>query len=227
VQYQYLYLHSTNSTGYASANLKLLSVEYSLIKNLPLDFCGSWVTPNTNNKNECPVDGVYHFSIPYKLPWDDQDITSWFATGWEGTTNLEVYNDTTTDAKLLASCKFHWKTYVTESQEDGWHTMPSATQATIILAAILGAMCLCCFYLTCCRRAGGRSAHNKELIDTIEERTPTEVGSDHSGDVVSSFRRMGDMTCGGGTKSVSRTSRKAFADKIYKSKASMSDPDWA
>ncbi len=212
MQYQNLYLHASNSTGYASANLKVLSVEYSLIKNVPLDFCGSWVTPNEYNKNECPYSGNYHFSLPYTLPWDDQDITTWLATGWQGTTDLVVYNDTSSSAELLASCRFHWRTYVTESQEEGWHTMPSATQAAIILASILAVMSLCCFYLTCCRR---RRTYDKALLDVIET---TPAPAEEEGEATSSFRRMTDRDSG---------TLSSKAERIHRINVNMKDPDWA
>lgn len=202
VQYQNLDVSSVNNTGYASANLKLLSMEYSLFKYLPFDFCGSWVTPSEDNGDECPTDGVYGFSLPYVLPWDDQDITTWVATGWQGTTNLVVYSNSSASATTLASCKLHWKTYVTQSSEDGWHTLPSAAHSAIILACIMAAMCLFCTYLTCCRRRG----RNKAMLDVIE---PTPEG-----EATGSFKRMDD-------------SNDEKSKSLLKLKANTTDPDWA
>lgn len=137
--------------GYASGNLRLLSVEYILFKNYEIDMCGDWVQAyNKSTENvTCPaVDGYYYFNIDYKLPYDDNDLTTWFATGFSGVSELTIDSST----GLLADCKIHWHTYVTESTEEGFQTMPSAAHIGIIVLSVFTALVCCCTYLTCCRR---------------------------------------------------------------------------
>lgn len=142
-----------NNTGYASADLKLVTLEYSLFKHLPFNFCGDWVSSTQNYNLECPTNGAYSFQIPYVLPWDNDDFTSWFATGWRGTSDLVIYSEPdSSTGTLLVDCELAWSTYMTESNEEGWATLPSAAQAAIALVAVAAFMCLCCTWLTCCRK---------------------------------------------------------------------------
>jgi hypothetical protein len=83
VQYHSLNQYSSNGFGYASANLRLMSVRYDLLELFPIDLCGDWIESYTGNSSEiCPGwDGSYYFSVPYTLPYDENDITTWLATG--------------------------------------------------------------------------------------------------------------------------------------------------
>ena len=154
VQYNTLNRY-TDGTGYASANLRLLSVEYNLLESYPIDFCGDWIAANNDTDNGMPCPywyGEHSFTIPYTLPWDDDDITTWFATGWSGTSSIQIRNGSTEDSTLLTDCTLKWHTYVTPSQAEGWTTMPSAAQTGIVLASVLTAILCCCTYIACCRR---------------------------------------------------------------------------
>lgn len=152
VQYHNLGNFSINATGYASANLRLMSVEYNLFEKFPLDFCGSWVQ-TSNYSDGCPGwDGVYSFNIPYTLPSDDDDITTWFATGWQGVSDLEVHSSDSEDSTPLSYCQMYWNTYVTPSEVEGWKTMPSSAQTGIIVGSVLALVICCCCYSICCRR---------------------------------------------------------------------------
>ena len=163
VQYNSLNTFSYNGTGYASANLRLFSLEYNLFQDFPISFCGDWIEPYSNTENEgvsCPyLDGFYYFNVPYTLPADDDDLTTWFATGWSGVSSLKVRNSYSDDNTLLADCTMHWHTYVTPSEEDGWKSMPSAAQTGIVLASVLTAILCCCTYMICCKR------RNKHITD--------------------------------------------------------------
>lgn len=157
LQYRGLEKYTYNGTGYASSNLRLLSVEYNLFDDFPIDFCGEWVDAYayniTENITSCPyMDDLYYFNVPYTLPFDDDDITTWFATGWSGASTLEVRNGYTDDSTLLADCTMHWNTYVTPSGAEGWKTMPSAAHTGIVFLSVLTAILCCCTYMTCCRR---------------------------------------------------------------------------
>jgi hypothetical protein len=207
VQYSGLYDHifNRNNTGYASADLNLLSVEYNLFNFLPFNFCGDWVRGGQYNENACPYDGQYLFSVPYTLPWDDGDITTWFATGWQGNSNLIIYSAPSEDnSTLLASCTLHWKTYVTrsESVDEGWKTLPSAAQVAIIMASVLAFMCCCCFYLSCCRRRR-RKRHVTDL--------------DYEG---ADFKIFDDK------KIKEEQIKKEKDELLYKINVNMKEPDW-
>jgi hypothetical protein len=198
-------VNGTNNTGYASADLNLLSVEYNLFHLLPFNFCGEWVQAGKYNSNPCPYDGSYHFNVPYDLPWDDGDITTWFATGWQGTSNLIIYSSASEDdSDLLASCILHWKTYVTQTNEEaGWKTLPSAAQVAIILASVLAFMCCCCFYLSCCRRRR-------------RKRHVTDVDYDGT-----DFKMFEDE------KMKEEKKKKEKDELLYKINVNMKEPDWA
>jgi len=162
LQYRSLGEYSNNGTGYASSNLRLLSVEYNLFEQFPIDFCGDWIESHstTDNGMVCPnLDDFYYFNVPYTLPMNDDDMTMWFATGWQGVSTLQVRNGNSDDSALLTDCELRWHTYVTPSEEDGWKTMPSAAQTGIVLASVLTAILCCCTYAICCRR------RNKHVTD--------------------------------------------------------------
>ena len=212
VQYSglYTYVSNQNNTGYASADLNLLSVEYNLFNFLPFNFCGDWVSSGRYNDGACPSDGQYTFSVPYTLPWDDGDITTWFATGWQGNSNLIIYSSPAEDnSTLLASCTLHWKTYVTknETADEGWKTLPSAAQVAIIMASVLACMCCCCFYLSCCRRR-----RRKKHVTDI----------DYEGTDLGRFKIFDD-------KKIKEEQKKKEKDELlYKINVNMKDePDWA
>ena len=157
--------------GYASANLRLLSIEYNLFQFYPFDFCGDWASAYnyTYDGQECPdSDGFYSFEIPYTLPWDDDDITTWFATGWQGVSNVEIHSDQSSDSTLIGYCTLHWHTYVTPSQEEGWRTMPSAVTSGIVLGSFFAALFCCCTFATCCRRRKKHATDVGYLKDSID-----------------------------------------------------------
>jgi len=156
LQYHSLGNYAFNGTGYASANLRLVSVEYNLVDEYPINFCGDWVEAYNHSYGDnvaCPdLDGYYYFNIPYKLPFDDDDLTTWVATGWSGVSSLTVHTGPSDDSDLLADCTLHWHTYVTPSQAEGWKTMPSAAQSSIVVASVLTAILCACTWVACCKK---------------------------------------------------------------------------
>jgi DNA mismatch repair ATPase MutL len=204
-----------NTTGYASADLKLLSLEYTLFNFLPFNFCGDWVQQGRYNSNPCPYDGMYTFTIAYTLPWDDGDITTWFATGWQGVSDLVIYKNATESKnnELLASCTMHWKTYVTHADEsEGWKTLPSAAQAVIIMVSILSCMLCCCTYLTFCRRQR-RRRHVTDADYAPGEREETETSK-------TEFTLFDDE------KTREQKQKRAKDEMIHKINLSLKEPDW-
>lgn len=137
-----------NTTGFVSAKLQLMTLEYDLFSFLPYNFCGEWIEDASYNYQDCPGDGVYHFEVPYQLP-ESEGISAWFATGWEGIAYLKIYQGQSDQSAKLAHCKLHFKTYVTDSGEDDWYRLPSAATATIILFGILGCLFITVLCLAC------------------------------------------------------------------------------
>jgi hypothetical protein len=89
VQYHSLNQYSSSGIGYASANLRLMSVRYNILELFPINLCGDWIESYTSNYDAgnssdiCPGwDGSYFFSVPYTLPYDEDGITTWLATGY-------------------------------------------------------------------------------------------------------------------------------------------------
>ncbi len=209
------YLPDDSTLGYASADLKLLSVEYALFNYLPFNFCGDWVQSGTYNVNACPNDGTYSFGVPYTLPWDDGDITTWFATGWQGYSNLKIWSNSTGSEQdeLLTSCVLHWKTYVTPmNEEDGWKTLPSAAQATIILGIMAVLMFFCCAYLSFCRRR----RRNRHVTDA-DYAKPDEEGGETP---------TTDFTIFESEKDRLERARKEKEENVHKININMKEPDW-
>lgn len=173
VIYQGLDTFGLNGTmGYVSAKLQLMTMEYNLFSFLPFNFCGEWIMNAAYNYQECPSDGVYHFEVPYKLP-ESQGISTWFASGWEGVSYLKIYKAQKDTSAMLAHCKIHFKTYVTDTGESNWYTLPSAAQTTIILFGVLGALFLLVLCLACRPRRrhptdDDYDAHFKEFEDDEE-----------------------------------------------------------
>jgi hypothetical protein len=147
-----------NATAYATAELKLMTLQFELFNDLSVKFCGDWISAKQNGA--CPGDGSYHFEVPYTLP-KSNSFTTWFATGWKGTAFISITNDrsTTNDNSTnkagpvqLGYCELHFKTFTTESDASGWKTLPSAMTVSLTLVAVAAAMACCCCYLMCRKR---------------------------------------------------------------------------
>eukprot|EP00934_Nitzschia_sp_Nitz4_P002129 Nitzschia sp. Nitz4//scaffold38_size140716//130641//131506//NITZ4_003176-RA/size140716-augustus-gene-0.141-mRNA-1//-1//CDS//3329550165//2129//frame0 len=137
-----------NHTGYTSAKLNLMTLDYQLFDLLPFNFCGDWISYSQGVEGDCPGNGQYHFEIPYTLPTND-DYKTWFATGWAGVSYLKIYTYRSEQSALLAHCKVNFKTYVTSSKEDNWYTLPSAATTTMFLFGIALSMFLIVLCLAC------------------------------------------------------------------------------
>lgn len=147
VNYNNLAMYTSyNSSGYASANLQMLSLQYELFQNLPFNFCGEWVQNSYGYSNvTCPYDGYYHFDLNYQLP-PNEDKSSWFASGWTATSEITIKSSRSESASILADCKLEFHTYVTQNQESEWQSLPSAAVVTLSLLGAALAMCvvICC-----------------------------------------------------------------------------------
>lgn len=123
-------------------------MHYELFHVLPFNFCGEWIKNGRYNYNECPGDGKYHFEVPYQLP-KSYDSTVWLATGWQGSSEMKVYAQRDEESQVILDCKLHFKTYVTQSNESDWKTLPSAAAVTFSLVGIIVLMTCCLCYLAC------------------------------------------------------------------------------
>eukprot|EP00980_Cylindrotheca_fusiformis_P011949 scaffold2830_cov131-Cylindrotheca_fusiformis.AAC.70 len=146
-----------DSSGYASANLQILSLQYELFQLLPFNFCGDWVQNSNGYSNgTCPNDGQYRFDLTYQLPPDD-DQTSWFASGWTATSEITIFSSRSDSASILADCKLEFHTSVTHSsQKSAWRSLPSAATVTLSLIGVALFMCMiiCCL---ACRKTKKRA----------------------------------------------------------------------
>ena len=95
-----------------------------------------------------PTDGVTDFEVPYTLP-TSFDATTWFASGWRGVSYLQIQADRYNSSATLAHCKLTFETFVTQSNDEDWQTLPSAAVATISLLSIIAAMLMCICCLAC------------------------------------------------------------------------------
>jgi hypothetical protein len=166
-----------NSTGYASANLQMLSLEYELFDLLPFNFCGQWVQNGYGYSNvTCPNDGYYHFDLTYQLP--ETDKTSWFASGWTATSEIMIVSSRGDNPSILADCKLQFHTYVTQSQESEWQSLPSAAVVTLSLVGVVVAMCsvICC--LACRKkkkRVTDRDFDDFQKMQDVKDDTDDET----------------------------------------------------
>jgi len=140
-----------NSSGYATATLNMLTLEYELFELLPFNFCGDWVK-NANgyySNSSCPYDGYYHFDLSYTLP-PNPGRTTWFASGWTATSEIVIFNSRTEGSAILTDCLLEFHTYVSQhtvnANGDEWQAVPSAASVTIVLLGIAVLMCvtICC-----------------------------------------------------------------------------------
>jgi hypothetical protein len=148
--------NETGYTGYATADLHLMTLDYKLFSGMAVKFCGDWIYSSKQDGDFCPDDGIYHFETLYQLP-ESTDYKTWFATGWKGTSTISIRtkrnaSDGSEQGNLLGYCEMHFSTYTTKSDSDEFKTLPSAMIVTLSLAAAAAAFSLCAFYLACCRK---------------------------------------------------------------------------
>jgi hypothetical protein len=200
-----------NTTGYVSADLQLMTLDYQLFEDLPFNFCGDFIKRSMYNFNTCPEDGKYHFEVPYTLP-PNEDQTSWFATGWRGTSYLTIGAGPASDnnSTLLAHCKLEFETSVTQSQESGWSTLPSASQTTLVLVGVVAFLVLTVFCLAC------RPAH-KHVTDEAYESEFKALEDDFN----KTSRQKGEKN---------KNKKKTTGDlksQVEQDWSPQEDPDWA
>jgi hypothetical protein len=144
------------SKGYASSQLHLVTLEYELFHDLPVDFCGDWLSQaNSNTANACPGDGKYHFTIPYTLP-ANHDATTWFATGWKGAARIDIRSGPSNQTDMVGTCVMEFHTYTSPSSNKNWRTLPSAAAVTCTLGGIAVVLfCLICVLGGCIPESKG------------------------------------------------------------------------
>ncbi|CAJ1940264.1 unnamed protein product [Cylindrotheca closterium] len=173
-----------NSTAYASAKLQMLTLEYELFQLLPFNFCGDFVTSSAANGNmtnytACPDDGRYTFNLDYTLP-ENQDSTSWFASGWTATSEIMIYSSRTESSTILADCKLEFHTYVTHDQESAqWKELPSAATITFALLTVAMFLCVMVCFLACRKTKTQEANHEfddfQKYIDSIDDEETVDT----------------------------------------------------
>jgi hypothetical protein len=168
----------TDSIGYATGDISLMAMDFSLFEMMPIPLCDASLTAGSSNANQCPGDGSYDYSVVYNLPKSGADSASWLASGWSGTGYLEIYAAQDQVDMLIGKCTIGLKTSVTHSSAtQGLFQTPSAATTTGIVLGALAAAALVCVYCYCCCKK--RQKTKKDLLDKGD-------------DVTSSFRRMDD-----------------------------------
>ena len=179
----YIQNNSTGSaTGYASAKLQMLTLEYELFELLPFNFCGEWVSTTSDNGNmtnyACPHDGRYTFSIDYTLP-ENKDKTTWFASGWTATAEIMIHSKRSESSTILADCKLEFHTSVTHNEESSeWKDLPSAATITFGLLSVALFLCMTVCFLACKKKT--REGDNEydefqKYIDSIDDEETVET----------------------------------------------------
>jgi hypothetical protein len=180
-----------NNVGYLSAELQLMTLEYTFFEFLPVPLCfynekayefqqevegedGSRRLSDNDYAN-CPNDGSYPFLVTYTLPSAGKGSRSWLASGWSGNGYLRLYA-AENENMLIGECQMTVSTYVTKqsSSSSGFFDTPSAAMvAGITIGSLAALLLLCCSCYCCCRRQ-------------YRESKKVSLSEDH----VTSFRRM-------------------------------------
>jgi hypothetical protein len=165
-------------TVYASSKLSMLAMDFNLFDYIPLPLCdddGTYIVASQNNGNECPADGQYDYTVPYRLPNAGAESASWLATGWQGSGYVKYYADA--DAtELIGNCRMVLKTFVTHNvTSQGLISTPSAAETAAIVVASFVVFLLFCVWCYCCTK--------RRRIRKSDQLAPGD-------DVTSQFRRM-------------------------------------
>jgi hypothetical protein len=191
-----------NNLAYISSDLSFWTLDFSLFDMLEVNVCHSSVVADAGNTNACPGDGMYDFSVGYKLPSAGSEQTSWLASGWEGSGTITMYAQPNVSMKIGA-CILDLQTYVTPAsgKEKSLLNIPSAAVAAgIVLGALLVLALLFLYCYCCCCKKGAQKAK------TVPPTTPTTETQP------SFFQRMDDDKSTSGRSILS--SSKSYAGPI-------------
>ena len=166
---------------YASGKISLMAMDFTLFDMIAFPLCGdesAYISSDADNQNDCPGDGVYNYSVPYRLPNAGAESASWLASGWQGVGYLDYYAEPD-ESMQIGHCELTLKTFVTHSSaEDGLFATPSAATTMGIILGSVAAIAVMCMFCYCCQRKR-----------RIRKKTHTLQPGD---DMTSHFRRMYD-----------------------------------
>ena len=91
--------------GYITSSISLFSLDFSLFEMMQVPLCNAdYLVADENNANgDCPADGTYTFSVPYKLPNSGAETASWLASGWQGDGLIEIFAEQD-ESMLVGQC---------------------------------------------------------------------------------------------------------------------------
>lgn len=138
--------------GYAflSSDLSFLSLDYTLFNFLQVPICGNYITPEDDDQDECPADGVYNFKIPYVLP-SKENQASWVATGWNGKGKILIYAEANNLDSVIGQCQLYFSTAVSASTDGSVFSkfpVPSAMITSTVILAFVSFIVLAFMYRT-------------------------------------------------------------------------------
>ena len=163
-----------NNLAYLSVHLKFLTLDYKPFDMKVFQLCSENLVQDNNSQSssstECPADGAYTYSIPYKLPAAGSGHPVWLASGFQGTGMVQMYAEQD-ERMLIGECQLRLKTYVTRTEENtfGPLSTPSAAISLGMASALVALIGLCCCYSRCCIR--------RRKVSTSIQDSATENGA--------------------------------------------------
>lgn len=140
----------------------------------PFQLCSGNLVQADGSQSECPADGSYSYSIPYKLPTAGAGHPVWLASGFQGNGIIRMFAEQD-ERMLIGECHVKLRTYVTRTKENtyGPFETPSAAVSLGIASALMALIGLCCCYSRCCVRRKSKVeesfAENEALFTRMED----------------------------------------------------------
>ncbi len=163
-----------NNQAYLSVDLKFLTLEYKPFEMRQFQLCNGNLVQGQDSQSECPADGTYMYSIPYKLPAAGGGHPVWLASGFQGNGVIRMYAEQD-ERMLIGECHLRLKTYVTRTEENTFGPLvtPSAAVTLGIVSAFITLIGLCCCFSRCCVRRRMKvqdsAAENEALFTRMED----------------------------------------------------------
>lgn len=202
-----------NNLAYISSELSFLTLDFALFDMMAISLCHDDMEASQYNYNDCPGDGEYKFSVPYRLPTTGKNTATWLATGWEGSGYIRMYAEEN-ENMLIGECLLTMETMRTPDQtSDSFLRTPSAAATAGIVLGVGAVMGLMCMYCYCCMR------RNKGQVKA-QKKSKSAVTPEDSLEAV--FKRMEDekdkaagFETAGAAKGWANTSSRRSSDRTY------------
>lgn len=199
-----------NNQAYLSAELKFLTLVYKPFDMKLFQLCNDNLVQADQSSGDCPADGSYIYSIPYKLPAAGAGHPVWLATGFQGTGIVRMYA-AQDERMLIGECHLKLKTYVTHTEENtyGPLSIPSAAVSLGMASALVALIGLCCCYSRCCIRrkvdVQDSASENEALFTRMEDDKPVVVRSSSATTNQPTIAMPGDAPIFSDTENPTRT----------------------